>query len=113
LAEGEIAEGQVVDMEDQRPAGVERPTVGQHEDLVECLERKDDGDDDREKDRRREERQRYVAKDLEAACAVDQGCLLKRSRNVLETGEEDDHVQTEVPPDADQRNRRHDEPGVG
>src|SRR4051812_22831067 len=113
LAEGKIAKGQVVDVEDQRPAGVERPAVGQHEDLVERLEGKDDGDDDREKNRRREERQRDVAKDPEAIRAVDQRRLLKRWRNVLETGEEDDHIQSEAPPNADQGDGRHDEPRGG
>src|SRR4051812_12927625 len=113
LAEGKIAKGQVVDVEDQRPAGVERPAVGQHEDLVERLERKDDGDDDREKNRRRQKRQRNVAKDPEAVRAVDQSRLLKSWRNVLKASEKNDHIQSQAPPDADQGDRGHDEPGVG
>ena len=101
VAHLEVAEGGLVDLEDERLGRVERPALAVRHavDVVEDAEEGDRADDDQEDDGRPEERERHVDERPPAPGAVDGRGLVVLLRDGLQAGQEDHDLEPEPRPD--------------
>ena len=87
--------------------GVARAALGQHEQCVEYLERPDDAGGEHEQQGRVEERKANAEELAELAGAVELRGLVELHRYGVQTGQEKEHVVTDVLPDIDEGDHRH------
>ena len=87
--------------------GIRRAPVGEGNDHVEQLKRTDDREEGGDSNRGTDQGNLDVAHDRPVSRAFDAGRLYELARHRLESGDIDHHVETEVFPHHDDRNREH------
>src|SRR5262249_38737825 len=101
VAEGEALETVLVHVGCHRLAGVDGTAFGHDPDQIEELERAEGREEDRKADGWTEEWDGDVANGAPVRGAVDEGGFFQFGRDVLQTGEIEDEVETEVFPGDD------------
>lgn len=108
IAHAEEVEGVAVDREDRhRHRTVTAAATGEHVNVVVGLKGIDGGDQGLEENAGRHQRDGHTQELLEAARAVEFGCLVIIARNGGQPCEEDDHALADRAPHVDDHHRQH------